>query len=77
MDFMGRVASGQEVERSDEVEGEHTEEPDLEKIKEALKLSQEEEELVHWLDKELADARERGKDPGQRAKKVNEEDPLA
>lgn len=77
MDFLGRVASGQEIERSDEAEGGHTEEPDLEKIKEALKLNQEEEELVHWLDEELADARERGKDPVQRAKEVNEEDPFA
>jgi hypothetical protein len=77
MDLMGRVASGQELQEKDEGEGEHGEGPDLEKIKEALKLNQQEEELVRWLDKELDAARERGKDPAERAKEVNEEDPFA
>ncbi|RKU43443.1 hypothetical protein DL546_006167 [Coniochaeta pulveracea] len=77
MDFMGRVASGQEPERSEEGEDEHEEGPNLEKIQEAVNLSHQEEDLVRWLDKELNDAKERGKDPVQRAKEVSEEDPFA
>lgn len=81
MEVLGRVGSGDVGEVGDDEPGlgkdeggyanrDPSSQPSLVKIQEILSLNQEVEDLEDWLERELAAARERGKDPAERAKEV-------